>query len=90
MVVKKLTIKNCEEWKNTDKTKNPLTDKKLNKSLTKILLTRCNELLNEPRTSSMSPNTLIEAAEKSIFNHKITPSNAASKPAFFQNPEMTN
>ena len=82
MVVKKLTIETCEKWKKTNRTKNPLTKQKLNNSLKEILLTRCNELLNEPRTSSISPNTLIKAAEKSIFNHKIAPSNSASNSAF--------
>ena len=77
-MVKKLTKETCQEWKQTDRTKNPLTDQMLNDSLKKILLTRCNELLKEPRTLSMSPNTLIKAAEKSIFNHKISPSNSAS------------
>ena len=80
-MVKKLTKETCQEWKQTDRTKNPLTYQMLNDSLKKILLTRCNELLKEPRTLSMSPNTLIKAAEKSIFNHKISPSNSASEPA---------
>ena len=39
-MVKKLTKQTCQEWKQTDRTKNPLTNKQLNDRLKKILLTR--------------------------------------------------
>ena len=34
-MVKKLTKETCQEWKQTDRTKNPLTDQMLNDSLKK-------------------------------------------------------
>ena len=76
---KKLTKQTCQEWKKTDRTKNPLTNKQLNDRLKQIVLKKCNELLQDSSvSSSYSPDTLIKAAEKSVFKHRISPSKSAS------------
>ena len=78
-VSKELTKQTCQEWKKTDRTKNPLTNKQLNDRLKQIVLKRCNELLQDSSvSSSYSPDTLIKAAEKSVFKHRISPSKSAS------------
>jgi len=78
-MLNKLTSQTCKEWKQTDKTKNPLTGKQLNDSLIKILSKRCEELLQETSSSSYSPDTLIKAVEKHIFKNKISPSRLSPK-----------
>ena len=76
---KELTKQTCQEWKQTDRTKNPLTNKQLNDHLKQIVLKRCNELLQDSSvSSSYSPDTLIKAAEKSVFKHRISPSKSTS------------
>ena len=69
-MTKKLTTQICEEWKKSDRSKNPLTGKTLRKNLKKILSNRCNELLQESSKSpSFSYQSLMKVADKIFFKN---------------------
>ena len=90
-MTKKLTTQICEEWKKSDRSKNPLTGKTLRKNLKKILSNRCNELLQESSKSpSFSYQSLMKVADKIYFKNSKSSPRSSSKSSSYSSSKSSS